>query len=318
MRDSFVSYESNVAAMAAPLRHAGKDLGVLIVAREHKHGLFTDHDFSVFRSIAEQSSFALGNSMIHIEAHEKRALENELRNAREVQRILLPQSNPNIPGYAIAGINISARLISGDYYDFINLGNHRWGIVIADVSGKGVPAGLLMSMCRSLVRAYAFDETSPTKVLAHVNRQMFPDIREDMFITLTYMILDEASGKLTMSRAGHDAALLFQRETGQITQLRSPGLAIGIDEGPVFERKTVDMEIFLKPGDCLLLHTDGLKEAVNSDDDDYGMDRLKECFLQGATKGAASILTDMQNSHKDFTGSARQKDDITLVVLEKL
>ncbi len=318
MSDALVSFDGNIAVMAAPLFHAGKDLGVLIVAREHEQGTFGEHDFTVFRSIAEQSSFALGNSLIHLEASEKRSLENELRHAREVQRILLPQANPKINGYDIAGINIPARLISGDYYDFINLENDRLGIVIADVSGKGVPAGLLMVMCRSLLRAYSVGESSPTKVLASVNRQLFPDTKEDMFITLTYVILDGKNSSLTISRAGHDPALYYEKESGEITQIKSPGLAIGFDEGDLFERKTQDLQINLREGDCILLHTDGLREAINDEEDEYGIERLKNTFRQSAAKGASAILLDMQQSHRDFKGNASQKDDITLVVIEKI
>ena len=198
-RDAFVSYEEDVSAMLAPLRHGGKDLGVLAVAKPHSMGHFNEHDFSVFRSVAEQSSFALGNSLVHLEANEKRSLENELRTAREVQRILLPQQNPRIEGYRVAGMNTPARIISGDYYDFIDLGEKRWGLVIADVSGKGVAAGLLMAMCRSVLRCVAVGETSPAKVLALVNRQLFPDIREDMFISMAYLILDGDRGEAVMA-----------------------------------------------------------------------------------------------------------------------
>lgn len=316
-RDAFVNYDENVSAMLAPLRHGGKDLGVLAVAKPHAQGVFNDHDFSVFRSVAEQSSFALGNSLVHLEANEKRSLENELRTAREVQRILLPQLNPLIEGYRVAGTNTPARIISGDYYDFIDLGEKRWGLVIADVSGKGVAAGLLMAMCRSVLRCVAMEETSPAKVLALVNRQIFPDIREDMFISMAYMILDGDSGDAVMARAGHDPALWFHKQSGEVTQIKPSGLAVGIDEGDVFERVTKDFAFRIEPGDCLLLHTDGVKEALNGDEEEFGMERMKETFLQSSSMGAEAVLHQMQRTLKDFTGNAPQMDDITLVALEK-
>ena len=145
-RDAFTCYTDNVAALLAPLRHAGKDLGVLVVARRHQDGTFTANDFAVFRSAAEQSSFAIGNARVHREAHQKRVMEGELRNAREVQRILLPQTDPVMDGFRISGTNLPARIISGDYYDYIHLGNQKFGIAIADVSGKGLPAGLIMAI----------------------------------------------------------------------------------------------------------------------------------------------------------------------------
>lgn len=316
-RDSFTGYADNVSALLSPLRHAGKDLGVLIVARRREDGEFSNNDFAVFRSAAEQSSFAIGNARIHREAHEKRAMENELQNAREVQRILLPQEEPVVAGFRISGTNVPARIISGDYYDYIDLGDRRCGIVIADVSGKGVPAGLLMAMCRSAMRSLAPGRTSPSEVLAAVNRQLFPDIREDMFISMAYCILDEVSSMLTIARAGHDPAMLFRRETGKVEPLRSPGLALGVDEGAVFERVTKDQQVELFPGDCVLLYTDGVREAMDSEDVEFGMERMSENFRMAAPLGSEAVLHRMQEELRQFTGEGPQMDDITLVAIEK-
>ncbi|MEY4569144.1 MAG: hypothetical protein RLZZ398_583 [Verrucomicrobiota bacterium] len=316
-RDAFIRYTDDVSALLSPLRHAHKDLGVLVVARRHEDGHFTANDFAVFRSAAEQSSFAIGNARIHREAHEKRAIEGELKNAREVQRILLPQQDPVVAGFRISGTNLPARIISGDYYDYIDLGTEKFGIVIADVSGKGVPAGMLMAMCRSALRSVASGEISPSKVMAAVNRQIFPDIREDMFISMTYSVLDTAAGSLTLSRAGHEPALLFRRETGKVELLRSPGLALGIDGGAVFERVTRDQEVALKSGDCVLFYTDGMKEAVDAQEEEFGMERMCEAFRLAAPLGAEAVLARMQETLAQFTGEGPQMDDITLVAIEK-
>lgn len=316
-RDAFTRYTDDVSALLSPLRHAGKDLGVLVVARRHQDGGFSQNDFTVFRSAAEQSSFAIGNARIHREAHEKRAMEGELQNAREVQRILLPQKDPVVPGFRISGTNVPARIISGDYYDYLDLGNGKFGIVIADVSGKGLPAGLLMAMCRSALRSVAPGKTSPSEVLAAVNRQLFPDIREDMFISMAYAILDPASGRLRVARAGHDPALLFRRDSGNVELLRSPGLALGVDGGSVFERVTKDQEIELQAGDCVLFHTDGVREAVDPQDEEFGMERMSEVFRMAAPLGAEAVLSRMQDELRQFTGDGPQMDDITLVAIEK-
>jgi phosphoserine phosphatase RsbU/P len=316
-RDAFTRYTDDVSALLAPLRYADKDLGVLVVARRREDGAFNTNDFSVFRSAAEQSSFAIGNARIHREANEKRAMDSELKNAREVQRILLPQCDPLVSGFRISGTNLPARIISGDYYDYIDLGEQRFGIAIADVSGKGVPAGLLMAMCRSALRSVAPGETSPSKVLGAVNRQLFPDIREDMFISMAYGILNETNGKLTLARAGHDPALWYRRETGKVELLRSPGLALGIDDGAVFERVTRDQELQLKSGDCVLFYTDGVKEAVDGREEEFGMERMSEAFRMAAPLGSEIVLSRMQEELKHFTGDGPQMDDITLVAIEK-
>ncbi len=317
LADSLVNYNYDVTVMAAPLKHAGKHLGVLAVARMHQDGPFKPNDFAVFSSAAEQSSFAIGNAQVHREAQEKRQMDTELRNAREVQRVLLPQEEPVIPGFRVCGVNVPARVISGDYYDYIELGDQKHGIVIADVSGKGVPAGLLMAMCRSSLRSVAQGKISPAEVLSAVNRQLFPDIREDMFISMAFYIVDESSSKVTMARAGHDPALWYRHASKEVEQLRSPGMALGVDEGSVFERVIQDHEVQLESGDCLLLHTDGVREALNDKDQEFGMERMSASFKEAAMLGAQSVLDRIQDELGQFTGQGRQMDDITLVAIEK-
>ncbi|MES2996480.1 MAG: GAF domain-containing SpoIIE family protein phosphatase [Verrucomicrobiota bacterium] len=315
--DPFSHYGENVSVLLAPIRHAGKDLGVLAVARLHSDGAFTANDFEVFRSAGEQSSFAIGNARIHREANEKRAIETEIKNAAEVQRILLPQSEPVIPGFRISGVNIPARIISGDYYDYIPLENNRFGVVIADVSGKGVAAGLLMAMCRSSLQSVARTRQSPTDALTAVNRQLFPDIREDMFISAAYGILDGKTGGIILCRAGHEPTLWYHHETRTVEFLRPPGLAIGVDGGSVFERVTKDLEIVMKPGDCLLFHTDGVREAEDAGGNQFGLDRLAENFRRNARLGSETVLRLLQEELRAYTGDGIQMDDITLVAVEK-
>ncbi|MDX1679372.1 MAG: GAF domain-containing SpoIIE family protein phosphatase [Akkermansiaceae bacterium] len=315
--DSLVNYNYDVTVMAAPLKYAGKDLGVLAVARMHEQGPFMPNDFAVFGSAAEQSAFAIGNAQVHREAQEKRRMDTELRNAREVQRVLLPREEPVIPGFRVCGVNVPARVISGDYYDYLELGDHKHGIAIADVSGKGVPAGLLMAMCRSALRSVAPGLSSPAAILSAVNRQLFPDIREDMFISMAFYIVDERSGRVTLARAGHDPALWYRQEGQRVEQLRSPGMALGVDGGEVFERVIQDQEIQLEPGDCLLLHTDGVREALNDQEQEFGMERMSSCFRESAMLGAQVVLDRMQEELGQFAGEGRQMDDITLVAIEK-
>ena len=316
-RDQLITYTGNVSALVAPLKHAGRDLGVIAVARLDGDGPFNHNDFAVFRAVAEQSAFAIGNARIHREASEKRVYERELNNAREVQRVLLPESDPQVPGFRISGVNLSARIISGDYYDFFRVAAGRYGIAIADVSGKGVPAGLLMAMCRSTLRAVANGETSPTRALAAVNRLLYPDIREDMFISFSYAILDEENGTITHSRAGHDPALLYRHATNTVERLRPPGLAIGIDAGNVFERITRDETVQLAAGDCILFYTDGVREALNEQEEEFGITRMSDAFRQAAPLGAAAVISQMRETLAIFTDDGPQMDDITLVAIEK-
>jgi phosphoserine phosphatase RsbU/P len=307
----------NLHMMVSPLRYAGKDIGVLAVARRKDSEDFSHNDFAVFRSVAEQSSFAIGNARVHRDANEKREIEGELKNAREVQRVLLPQSDPKLAGFRIHGTNLPARIISGDYYDYIELPDGKLGVVIADVSGKGVSAGLLMAMCRSLLRAVAHEKASPSSALAAVNRLLFPDIREDMFISMIFGILDPTDGSLVLARAGHEPALLFRKSSGLVENIKPKGLAIGIDAGNVFERVTQDEKIFLETGDCVLLFTDGVKEALDSNELEFGLERLSEVFVDAAQLGAEHVVKRVLADVNSFTDNGPQIDDVTIVAIEK-
>ena len=295
-RDDFVRYEENVAALVAPLRHAGRDLGVAAVVKDLKNGGFSDNDFEVFCSVSEQSAFAMGNALIYQELAEKRKMDDEMRTARDVQNVLLPSSEPHIPGYRVCGSNTPARMISGDYFDYMDLAGGKSGVVIADVTGKGVPAGLLMTMCRSVLRLASKNTTSPSEALALVNRHLFPDVREDMFVSLAYVVLTHGSGDILLSRAGHDAPLMFRSNARTVEFVKPPGLAIGIDEGDVFERVTKDFSMHMESGDCLLFYTDGVCEAVNSEDDEFGSERLEEEFLKSAPMGAEAVVDSIRQA----------------------
>jgi sigma-B regulation protein RsbU (phosphoserine phosphatase) len=309
--------DGGLSMMVSPLRYAGKDIGVLAVARLPDAETFSDNDFAVFRSVAEQSSFAIGNARVHREANEKKEIEGELRNAREVQRVLLPQEDPVVAGFRVNGTNLPAKIISGDYYDYIDLPDGKLGVVVADVSGKGVSAGLLMAMCRSLLRAVSLGNASPSSVLSAVNRYLFPDIREDMFISLIYGILDPTDGSLTFARAGHEPALIFRKASGEVEISKPKGLAVGIDAGNVFERVTVDERITLSSGDCVLLYTDGVKEALNASEEEFGLERLSATFRDAARLGAEAVVKQVLEEVKSFTGSGSQMDDVTVVAIEK-
>ena len=310
-------YEHGVSAMLSTLQYGGRNIGVVAVVRNHANGSFSDNDYDVFRSVSEQSAFAMGNAMIHQELTEKRKLDQELRTAREVQNVLLPSANPHIPGYQAYGSNIPARMISGDYFDYIDLPKNRTGIVIADVTGKGLPAGLLMAMCRSVLRLTARATASPSEALGLVNRHLFPDVREDMFVSLIYIVIENDSGKLKMSRAGHDVPILYRAQTGNIETVKPPGLALGIDSGDVFDRVTKDLEMEMQQGDILLLYTDGVCEAVNDDDGEFGLAKLEQVFGEAADMGAERVVESIRHEVSMFSGNQPQMDDITMVALER-
>ncbi len=307
----------SASIMAASLRYGNQDLGVLALAQGPRGQPFSQGDFVVFKSIAEQSAFALYNAIIYSMANEKKRLDHDLEIARDIQRILLPSEAPGINGFQISGINAPARQVSGDYFDYIQVDEERLGVAIADVSGKGVPASLIMAICRSVLRAEAARNPSPADVLRKVNRQLYPDIKEDMFISMAYLILDHYRDEVKLARAGHDAPLLYKRHSNTVTPVKSPGMVVGIDSGSVFDRLTTDFAVPLERDDCLVLYTDGVTETLNSEGDEFGLERMMQAVRASASKGAQAIVNRIIDDVRDFTGSIPQNDDITLIAIRK-
>lgn len=309
--------QEQTTVMLGPLVSGNRRLGVLAVAANSARRAYTQNDFEVFNSLAEQSAFALANAMAHQEAHAKKQIEAELRSASEIQRILLPEGDPALDGFVIAGKNIPARVLSGDYYDYLPLDASRFGAVIADVSGKGTAAALITAMCRSVLRSNASLSPSPAAVLAAVNRLLHPDIREDMFISMIYLVLDRASGLITLARAGHTYPMVWRKRTNTVEEIRSGGLAVGIDKGGVFERVTKDCSFTLEAGDCLLLYTDGVNEATDSRGDEFGEERMKRTLTTLAPLGARAVVSGLIEEVGRFLEGKRSHDDITLIAIQK-
>lgn len=312
-----VPAQQGITAMIGPMSFGMRRLGVLAVTSPKQGRSYNANDFEVFNSLIEQSAFALANAMSHQEAAKNRMDQQELQNASQIQQVLLPERDPQCPGFVIAGKNIPARTLSGDYFDYLMLPDDRFGAVIADVSGKGIGAAMITVMCRTLMRAKAATSVSPTAVLAAVNRQIAPDIREDMFITMAYVVAEKNSSRLTLSRAGHNAALLWRKATGNVEALHPPGLGVGIDKGDVFERVTKDLSFEMQPGDCLLLYTDGVNEAMDPKGIEFGEERVQEELAKYAAAGPKAVIDGIIADLEQFLKGRRSHDDITLIAMQK-
>ena len=314
LRDSSLGATS---VMVAPLLYAKQNMGVLALANSRMGSPFSQNDFVVFKSISEQSAFALYNAIIYSEANEKKRLDHDLAIARDIQRILLPAEAPIVNGFEISGMNVPARQVSGDYFDYIKVDDEHLGVAIADVSGKGIPASLIMAICRSVLRSQAIGNPSPADVLQKVNRQLYPDIKEDMFISMAYLVLDHVRGGVTLARAGHDAPLLYQQKSQNVTPLKTPGMVVGIDSGDVFDRLTTDVAVSLERNDCILLYTDGITEALDNDGNEFGLERTIGSVQSSAKEGAQAIVTRLIDDLRNFVGSTPQNDDITMIAIRK-
>ncbi len=310
-------FQKHVAVLIAPLRYGNRALGVMASANSDGRK-FSQHALEMFVALAEQCGFALGSAQAHQQASAKQALEAELRNASEIQQILLPANVPEMSSFEIAGYNVPAKLVSGDYYDFFRVNANHIGIAIADVCGKGIPAALITAMCRSVLRANARENLSPAAVLAAVNRNLFPDIRQDMFITAAYIVAAADTGTITLARAGHTTPYLWRKKNGNVEEIFSPGLAIGIDKGEVFERATKDVSVVMQSGDVLLLYTDGVNEATDHKDLLFGEELIKQVLAQAAPHGAKAVVDAISSAVETFMDGEPQTDDITLVAVRKM
>jgi serine phosphatase RsbU (regulator of sigma subunit) len=247
---------------------------------------------------------------------EKEKLEHELQMARKIQENILPKEVPVIPGWQLAAYWQPARSVSGDFYDFIKFTDGRLGLLIADVTGKGMPAALVMATTRSVIRTVLEQVAQPGEVLAKVNDLLCRDMPAKMFVTCLYALLDPASGRLQFANAGHD--LPFQRKRDSVVELRATGLPLGLFPGAHYE----EMEAFLDNGDWLLLTSDGLVEAHNPQKEMFGVPRLGRLLssLPGekAQSQGPDLIGFLLKQLAEFTGSGwEQEDDVTLVTLER-
>ncbi len=302
--------------MAVPLTHAGETLGVMAVVNKKDDTPFNHGELNIFSSIADQAAYALHNATISMAVAEKQKFDRELQVARDIQTILLPTAPPDIPGIELAGVNDTALAVGGDYYDYIQIDPMRWGLVVADVSGKGVPGAMVMAMFRSVIRSVAHECTSPAQLFRKVNRRLFFDIKEDMFVSAVYAIIDSENRTFTFSRAGHEAPLYYNAVTQKVSSLSSQGMALGIDSGEVFDSLIEEKQIDLHPGDLILLYTDGVTEAHDLEGQEFGKDNLITAMKAATSENATIVLEKIQEQVSRFVGEREQYDDITLIALK--
>jgi phosphoserine phosphatase RsbU/P len=302
--------------VAVPLHYREEQLGVLALANRDEGKTFSKADFDVVKSVADQAAYSLQHAQIYTQLTEKKKLDHDIAVAREIQRILLPSSAPTVEGFNCAALNIPAQQVSGDYFDFIQVDAKRWGIAVADVSGKGIPASLIMAMCRSVLRSKAPGNLSPAQVLREVNRQLYPDIQEDMFITMIYLIV-EPGGKITLARAGHESAFWCRERFKHIEIVEAPGMALGIDAGDVFDEVIKDVTVELSPLDTVVVYTDGINEALDEQGNEFGQEQLKAVLQEAGPQSVDFLVKTIVDRVQNFSKGHPQNDDITLAAVQR-
>lgn len=300
--------------VAVPLVSQGELVGLLNLGGRLSEQEYSADDRTLLNNLAAQAAPALRVAQLvrqqQTEALARERIEQELRVARLIQQTLLPKDVPVLPGWQMAAAYQPARAVGGDFYDFLALPDGRLGIVIGDVTDKGVPAALVMASTRSILRASALQAVSPGVVLERVNDLLCPDMPPKMFVTCLYAILDPTTGHLRYANAGHD--LPYRRTDTGVDELRATGMPLGLMPGMGYEEK----ETTLVPGETVLLYSDGLVEAHNQQREMFSFPYLKE--LMARHHGGAELIDFLLEQLDLFTGPGwEQEDDVTLVTLHR-
>jgi phosphoserine phosphatase RsbU/P len=289
-----------------------KIIGVLQALNRREGQEFTENDIPFFLALGDHAAIALEKARLHRESLEKQQLEKELSLAKSIQAGYWPQHIPRLSGFEMAGISLPAAQVGGDYYDFIPLDEHVCALVIADISGKGFSAALLMASLRAALRAQVKNRIPAEETISLLNDVLVDDSPSNRFVTMLYGQLDTRDRTFTYVNAGHNPPFYF--DGGSFSELTEGGAILGFQKGLPFTTGTVRLE----PGSTLVMFTDGVVEAQNQAEEMFGEDRLKSVIQHERSGGAESLLSAIRAAVLSFSGKAPQYDDLTLVVLRAL
>ena len=300
--------------LVIPLISSGTLIGLLNLGPRLSERGYSGEDRRLLGALAGYAAPAMRVGQLvrqqQAEARDRERIEQELKVAQLIQQQFLPKSVPALPSWHVAAFYRPARTVGGDFYDFIPLPDGRVMFVVGDVTDKGVPAALVMASTHALLRDAAPRLISPGEVLAHVNDLLCADIPAHMFVTCLALVMDPGSGRLDFANAGHDVP--YVRTASGVAELRARGMPLGLMPGTGYEEKTFQMQ----PGDCALLHSDGLAEAHGPDREMFGFPRVAE--LVGEAESGEKLIDSCLTRLADFTGpDHEQEDDITLVTLQR-
>lgn len=308
------SYAINHWLMGLPLSVKGDVFGVLLAKESDSSPAVRGKRLEIVNGIAQQTALAIQNEIYQAELVGRERLEREFELARQIQKSFLPSRFPEVKGWELDARWQTALRVGGDFYDVFQLGHHRLGLVVADVSDKGMPAALYMAVSRTLIRANAQQNSSPAGVLARVNSQLLMDSQNGMFVTAVYAILDTQTGRLTYANAGHNRPLILRAGTRQVEVLPKGGMALGVLEDTSY----TDHELKIHPGDCLIFYTDGVTESFAPSGDSFGENRLLELVSASIGMDACQILDRIDNALIEFRQGIPLSDDITILTVRNL
>lgn len=297
--------------LACPIVSDAGVIGCLNVESD-RVGAFSAADAELLQFFANAAALSIDKALLHRQVLEKQRLEDQLKVAREVQTGLLPAAPPVVPGWDIAGVNLPTGAIGGDYFDYVPLPDGRLGIVVADVSGKGIPAALIMATFRTALRTELRRQADVRRVAEELNRALLEPRESSRFVTAVYGVLDPATGSFRYVNCGHNPPLLLRR-AGPRELLPSGGPVLGL-----FAEERFDTgEVTIGPGDGLVLYTDGVVEPADARDQQFGMERLEAVARASIGEPAGRVVDAVVGATRAFTGRDHHEDDFTLVVVRR-
>ncbi|EQB63766.1 MAG: serine phosphatase RsbU [candidate division Zixibacteria bacterium RBG-1] len=297
--------------MVVPIKTDGKVLGVFNL-ESNQLNAYAQEDLELLTAFASQAAVAIERARLHKETLEKRKLEEDLKIAREIQKTFLPKEDPSIAGFDISGINISSERVGGDYYDFIPIVENQLGVAIADSSGKGIPASLIMAAFRASLKAEIRNNYTIRTIFNKVNYLLFESLERENYVTAVYGVLDTKSKILTFSNGGHNPPILY-RPNGTIEYLTEGGIALGMFPNSTYEERSIP----LNKGEVIVFYTDGTTEAMNEKREEFGVKRLEEIIRNHRSLPARDLQTKIIDRINEFSGGKRS-DDLTMMVIKVL
>lgn len=290
-------------------------VGVLVIANKKDHAQFNEDDLSLANRLAEMAGISLSHILSFQEMEDKRRIDSQLQNAAIIQHHLLPQRIPQYDSCELSVYFQPAYHLGGDYYDFIQIDDEHLGIIVADVSGKSITAGLVMATTRSLVTVLSPNQLSPSRMLCELNAHLLQLIPEEMFVSMSYAILNTKTREMITARAGHEPSLRCSPNHEACCLSDQSGMVLGMIGNDVFAPTIEDVSCTLEPGEYVLFYTDGVTEAHNMKDEEFGRNELAASLRSVTKMDASSAMNFIVQRIKRFTQGHPPYDDITLVMV---
>jgi sigma-B regulation protein RsbU (phosphoserine phosphatase) len=298
--------------LSVPMMVKGKMIGLLTVFNKKSEAGFTAGDQRLLGIIAAQSAHVIENARLYHEEQSLIRLQEEMRLAYEIQVDLLPKEQPVLPGYQIAGKSIPSKEVGGDYFDFIHSGDNRLAFCLGDISGKGIPAALLMANLQATLRGQTLLGNNSKSCVSFANEMLYQNSAPNKFATLFYGIIDSSKNELSYCNGGHNNPFFFSHDN-KLTTLDKGGLIVGIMPSVIYEEDTIPFN----SGDLLVIFSDGITEAMNNTEEEFGEQRLIDVILQNKNEPAKDLIEIIIKKVQEFSGIQSQMDDITLVIIKR-